>query len=162
MVLLFVVVGEGEDFGRTVGQQSAVAKKALAKAEKQGKSSNAPARLQGLLDRFVPWSHDEQRVKDMRYQLLTALAGTLAEAIRQDAQHAVLMVHEFLTDERSNEAALHEHDRDLHRFMTTVLDCEPLSTSRSPRQLTERPESHRARCAAGGLSHGLRRVDRHG
>ena len=63
-------------------------------AEKDGKTSNAPERLKGLLERFVGYPPVEPRVQDLRYQLLTALAGTLSEAEEQGAQHAVLMVHD--------------------------------------------------------------------
>jgi hypothetical protein len=89
------------------------------------RSANAPERLKGLLKRFVGYPPTERRVQDLRYQLLTALAGTLSEAEVQGAQHAVLMVHEFLTDERPKEELLLERDRDLHNFVTTVFDQEP-------------------------------------
>jgi hypothetical protein len=68
----------------------------------------------------------------MRYQLLTALAGTLSEAKKHGARHAVLMIHEFLTDERPDDALVLEHDRDLHNFVTTVFDCEPPSLQHAP------------------------------
>jgi len=68
----------------------------------------------------------------MRYQLLTALSGTLSEAEKQGAHHAVLVIHESLTDERSKEEVLHEHDRDLHNFVTTVFDQEPPSGHDAP------------------------------
>jgi hypothetical protein len=68
----------------------------------------------------------------MRYQLLTALAGTLSEAEEQGAQHAVLMVHDFLTDERPNAEIVREHDRDLHNFVTTVFGLEPPSAQQAP------------------------------
>jgi hypothetical protein len=131
-VVVCVEAKAGEDFGATVKQQTAAAKRALTKAEKDGKTSNAPERLSGLLERFVANPPSEQRVQDMRYQLLTALSGTLFEAETQGAQHAVLMIHEFLTDERSNEQVLYEHDRDLHNFVTTVFDQEPPSGHDAP------------------------------
>jgi hypothetical protein len=131
-VVVCIEAKAGESFDVTVKQQTAAAKRAQAKAEKHGKISNAPERLTGLLERFVGYPPSERRVQDMRYQLLTALAGTLSESEDQGAQHAVLMVHEFLTDERPNEEVLLEHDRDLHNFVTTVFDQEPPSGHQAP------------------------------
>lgn len=37
-------------------------------------------------------------LKRLRYQLLTALAGSIAFAAQHEAKHAVLIIHEFLTD----------------------------------------------------------------
>src|SRR3954453_16007599 len=68
----------------------------------------------------------------MRYPLLTALAGTLSEAEERGAQHAVLMVHEFLTDERPNAEIVREHDRDLRNFATTVFGRELPATQPVP------------------------------
>lgn len=121
-----------ESFGPTVKQQAAAAKRATEDARDAGKKSNATARLNGLLGRFVGYPHSEERVQAMRYQLLTALAGTLSEAEQQAAQHAVLFVHEFLTDQGADEKLLEKHHLDLHRFMTTVLDCEPPSMEGGP------------------------------
>jgi hypothetical protein len=42
-------------------------------------------------------------VGDLRYQLLTACAGALAEAERQGCPRALLLVHEFLTDKTEDE-----------------------------------------------------------
>jgi hypothetical protein len=67
----------------------------------------------------------------MRYQLLSALAGTEAEAADAEAQHAVLMVHEFLTDQRPEDKTAN-HLADLHRFVSTVFDCEHLGAHPMP------------------------------
>jgi hypothetical protein len=131
-VVVCVEAKAGESFGATVEQQTAAADRAEARAEKDGRTSNAPDRLKGLLERFVGYPPTDRRVQDMRYQLLTALAGTLSEAEEQGAQHAVLMVHEFLTDERPAEEVLLEHDRDLQNLVTTVFDLEPTSAGQVP------------------------------
>jgi hypothetical protein len=60
----------------------------------------------------------------MRYQLLSALGGTEAEATDSGATHAVLMVHEFRTDQRPEDKTA-SNMVELHRFVTTVFDCEP-------------------------------------
>lgn len=121
-----------EDFGPTVKQQTKAAATAAATAKLENKTSNATARLNGLLERFVRYPHGEKRVQELRYQLLTALAGTLSEAQQLGASHAVLFIHEFLTDQGGDEELLAKHELDLHRFMTTVLDCEPLSMEGGP------------------------------
>lgn len=124
-VIVCVEAKAGESFGATVAQQTAAATRAKANADQAGKTSNAQDRLTGLLERFVGYPAAEQRVQELRYQLLTALAGTLSEAEEAAALHAVLMIHEFLTDQRPDEKSIREHDRDLHNFVTTVFDQEP-------------------------------------
>jgi hypothetical protein len=131
-VVICIEAKAGESFGATVKQQTAAAARAKSVAEKAGKTSNALERLNGLLERFVDYPTSEPRVQNMRYQLLTALAGTLSEAEEQGAQHAVLMVHEFLTDGRPSVETIREHDRDLHNFVTTVFDLEPPSMEQAP------------------------------
>ena len=131
-VVICVEAKAGESFGATVEQQTAAASRAKATAEKDNKTSNAPERLKGLLERFVGYPPADRRVQDLRYQLLTALAGTLSEAEERGAQHAVLMVHEFLTDERPNDGVIREHDRDLHNFVTTVFVVEPPAAQQAP------------------------------
>lgn len=42
-------------------------------------------------------------VGGIRYQLLTATATVLSEADRRSSERAVLVVHEFLTDQTENE-----------------------------------------------------------
>jgi hypothetical protein len=44
-----------------------------------------------------PYTKGLRHVGDLRYQLLTATAGSLAYAVAEDAPTAVLLVHEFLT-----------------------------------------------------------------
>lgn len=127
-VVVCVEAKAGESLGATVGEQS----KAAGAAKSKNASSNAPARLDGLLKRFVPYPPDEPRVQQLRYQLLTALAGTLSEAESYQARHAVLMIHEFLTDERDRPDIVQTHDRDLWNFCTTVLDLEPPSAEQEP------------------------------
>lgn len=115
-VLVSVEAKAGETLGPTVAQY----RRAAEKREAGGKPTNAPARLDALLRRFVS-HHDprSERVEELRYQLLTAVAGTLAAA-NGSVNHAVLMLHEFLTDDRVSRT-----ERDLYRFVTTVFDFEP-------------------------------------
>jgi hypothetical protein len=126
----------GEDLGATIAQQTKLAAAAEENAEQErvktrrASTSNAPARIQALLARFVPYPPSDPRVQALRYQLLTALAGTLSEAKTTQARHAVLMLHDFLTDQRPVDVA--EHDRDLHRFCATLFDLEPPAAAHAP------------------------------
>jgi hypothetical protein len=107
------------------------------------KTSNASARLDGLLARLVHDRPFEQRVQDLRYQLLTALAGTISDALAHDARHAVLMVHEFLTDQRADKRMIERHEKDLWNFCTTVFGVEPSGREQVP-WCVEVPEAHDA------------------
>jgi hypothetical protein len=127
-VVVCIEAKAGESFDATVGEQVKTAAAAKAKSE----DSNAQARLDGLLERFVPHPPEAQRVRQVRYQLLTALAGTISEAQAHGARHAVLMVHEFVTNERNRLDVIEEHDRDLWNFCTTVFGLEPPDRTECP------------------------------
>jgi hypothetical protein len=86
-------------------------------------SSNAPERLAGLLKLYVAEDSAEEREQLMRYQLLSALAGTEVEAATRSADHAVLMLHDFGTDQRPSRQDGAVRKR-LPRFATAVSDCE--------------------------------------
>ena len=111
----------GEDLGETV----AAYRKAAHKKADKGESTNAPERLQDLLAKFLP-EHDpaSELVGQVRYQLLSALAGTAAEADAAKAEHAVLLIHEFLTDQRPKDLTA-KHMVELRQFCETVLNCQP-------------------------------------
>jgi hypothetical protein len=127
-IVVCVEAKAGEALGQTVQQYSRAGK---AKREK-GESTKAPERLQELLQRYAPhYESTEERVRLMRYQLLSALAGTEAEATESGAKHAVLMVHEFRTDQRPEDKTA-SNMAELHRFVTTVFDCEHPSADWMP------------------------------
>jgi hypothetical protein len=86
-------------------------------------SSNAPERLAGLLKLYVAEDSAEERKQLTRYQLLSALAGTEVEAATRSADHAVLMLHDFGTDQRPSRQDGAVRKR-LPRFATAVSDCE--------------------------------------
>lgn len=119
-VIVCVEAKAGEDLDRTVERYS---KQAQAKRTR-GETTNAPERLAALLNRYVPYDPTEDRVRLMRYQFLSALAGTETEAAAVGADHAVLMVHDFITDQRCEDKTA-EHAADWHRFCTTVFDRAP-------------------------------------
>ena len=67
-------------------------------------------------------SLDQDDVLGLRYQLLTITAAVLAEARRQTAQRAMVIVHEFVSsltnvDKRDQNAC------DLNRFLQTAFGC---------------------------------------
>ena len=127
-IVVCVEAKAGEALGQTVQQYFRAGQ---AKREK-GESTNAPERLQDLLQRYAPhYEPTEERVGLMRYQLLSALAGTEAEATESGATHAVLMVHEFRTDQRPEDKTASNMVQ-LHRFVTTVFDCEHPGAGATP------------------------------
>lgn len=119
-VIVCVEAKAGEDLDRTVERYTRHAQNRRAK----GETTNAPERIAALLKRYVPYDSAEQRVRLVRYQFLSALAGTEAEAAYAGADHAVLMLHDFITDQRCADKTS-EHAVDWHRFCTTVFDCDP-------------------------------------
>jgi hypothetical protein len=88
-----------EDFGGTLkGEHD----RAVAKGLRDGYVSDMPKRLHALsatlLNRdLAPEQPYDPRDVDLRYQLLTALAGTLVEAALAYADVAMVLVHEFQT-----------------------------------------------------------------
>lgn len=88
-----------EDFAGTLAQENSWA---LLRAEAGGYVTQMPARLHALSEALLgrqlppddPYDPDDST---LRYQLLSALAGTLVEACKWDAEAAVVLVHEFET-----------------------------------------------------------------
>ena len=65
--------------------------------------SNGIARIEVLATLLLrPRTVGLPKAKDLRYQLLTACAGTLAEAHRRQLARAVMLVHEFITPATSD------------------------------------------------------------
>jgi hypothetical protein len=88
-----------EDFGGTLAAEHA---RAVIRGVRGGYESNMPARLRdlsvALLGRDLPPGQPyDTRDARLRYQLLSALAGTLVEADIAGADVALLLVHEFVT-----------------------------------------------------------------
>jgi|1186.fasta_scaffold06655_2 hypothetical protein len=87
-------------------------------------TTRAPERLDRLTTTFFGAVLDDAPgLGDLRYQLLSALAGTLADAKLEGARHAVLLVHEFVTDRTSD--ALHEENGAALRAFVERLGLEP-------------------------------------
>lgn len=93
-VLISVEAKAGEAFGQTVGEY----RSAATRKRDSGEPTDALERLDGLLARFG--LSDNLNRDELRYQLLSAMAGTVEEARATEVDHAVLLVHDFITDER--------------------------------------------------------------
>jgi hypothetical protein len=115
----------GEALGATIQEQAAAALKAL----QANPRSKASARLTDLVKRLCCYPIDDARVGALRYQLLTAWAGTLVEAA--DAAQAVFVLHEFRTEQRREDKSS-LNGAELARFADVVLGCELPSTAAVP------------------------------
>lgn len=84
-----------------------------------GTRTNAVQRVEGLAAALLPPRVRLPGLHDLRYQLLTAAAGTLAYAHQMGAARAVLIVHEFVTDDTRDER--HERNAsDLSKFAQRI------------------------------------------
>jgi hypothetical protein len=112
VIVVGVEAKVNEDFARTLAEENA---RALGRGTKGGYTTKMPARLHdlstALLGRDLPLGQPYATSDStLRYQLLSALAGTLVEAHKCNATTAVVVVHEFQTslsktgiDKRSSE-----------------------------------------------------------
>lgn len=131
-VVVTIEAKADEPFGATVGQTVA---DALERAIENPRSRGV-RRVEDLVRALLPpRSKGLTHVCDLRYQLLTAVAGTLAYAAIQDAPLAVLIVHEFITgktsDKRHAENAA-DYERFLHRFAGNPLSGDAPHSSVGP------------------------------
>lgn len=112
---LAVVHVEGkadETFGQSVRDV-----RAAAQAIREGnKSTGAPERVHDLLTSLLPPGTDAD---SLRYQLLTAVAATLADARDRAATVAVLVIHEFVTD-RTRDDRHRDNANDLDSFVSAI------------------------------------------
>jgi Domain of unknown function (DUF6946) len=102
-----------EPFGATV-------KQTLANALERGiqnPKSRGVRRVEDLVRALLPpRSEGLPHAGELRYQLLTAAAGTLAYAAMEGASLAVLIVHEFVTG-RTHDKRLAQNAADYERFL---------------------------------------------
>lgn len=114
-----VVAVEGkvnEPFGQTLDQYRTAAKRLI----KKNPRTKAAARLYELVWALAGWDLPADGVGDerlkLRYQLFSAVAGTIAAGTKEHADAAVFLVHELETP-RSDSRARDENASDLARFM---------------------------------------------
>jgi hypothetical protein len=104
-----------ESFGQLVSE-------ALADALDRGLEANsgAIARVQNLVASLLPPRGADKRsrpaLRNLRYQLLTAAAGTLSYAREIGAARALLVIHEFVTD-RTKDSKHDANARELDLFV---------------------------------------------
>jgi hypothetical protein len=84
--------------------------------------SNGVARVEQLVRALLPLHRvGLPGLGGLRYQLLTAVAGTLALAERLHARSAILLIHEFITS-KTDDAKHESNHRDLERFVRRLSD----------------------------------------
>jgi hypothetical protein len=106
--LILAIEGKADEgFGKTIEQR-------LAEVMRKGKQSNVPKRVSQLAQAVLGSTADA--VKNLRYQLLFAVAATLIEARTRNARKAVFLVHEFLA-RGLNEKKLHANATDFESFI---------------------------------------------
>jgi hypothetical protein len=105
-----------ESYGGTVGDVFAAA----LERRLDNPRSKGIARIEGLVASLLrPKVPHTVEANEIRYQLLTACAGAVAEAERRGASRAVMLVHEFVTAETSD--INHERNSaDLARFLARL------------------------------------------
>lgn len=113
---LIAVEGKADEpYGETVGKATVNAAKRL----RENPRSNGMARLSQLAAALLPHGISPEILSALRYQLLTACAGAVAEANRRGLVRAVMLVHEFITTE--TEDTKHQSNaRDLDAFLTQM------------------------------------------
>lgn len=121
--ILAVEAKADESYGETVADAFAAA----LERRIENPRSKGLARIEDLASAFLrPKSGRSVKAIEIRYQLLSACAGAVAEANRRGANRAVMLVHEFVTPATSD--AYHERNAaDLARFLTR-LSGKPLDT----------------------------------
>ncbi len=93
--------------------------KAIKRREK-GESTRVPERIEQLLSMVDPEVPVEKsKWKDIRYQLLTALCGTILQAKIDNSTLAVLVIHEFKTSETDEDKHAQNHS-ELKNFLSVL------------------------------------------
>ncbi len=105
-----------EPFGATLAETS----RAASKRKAENPRSKGLDRLERLAETVLGVPSDELTgIGTLRYQLLTATAAAVAEAQRQSVSRAVLLIHEFVTEQTLDE----KHERnaaDLDAFVRHI------------------------------------------
>lgn len=123
--ILAVEAKADEPFGDTVKKTTEVAKARL----KANPRSNGLKRVRQLKAAILGCeSEGEEADTRIRYQLLTACAGALCEAERNNYSRALVLIHEFITDKtedkkhRRNAEDLNEFAREISRNEILKID----------------------------------------
>ena len=107
-----------ESFDRTISAVLESATQRIARDTRTG----AIDRIESLASALLPpWREGLPHLGELRYQLLTGLAGTLAWAREIDASRAIFIVHEFVTDQ-TRDPKHSMNAADLYAFLTRLSD----------------------------------------
>lgn len=116
-----------EPFGATVSETIAAAlERAL-----ENPASRGVRRVEDLVRALLgPHKKGQRHAGDLRYQLLTATAGSVAYAVAEDAPTAVLVVHEFVTPKTEDRLRARNAD-DYQAFLSRLGGLTPVEHDRS-------------------------------
>ena len=103
-----------ETFGQTIGTYL----RAIERRIQNGEVTNAGFRIEQLKEAFFP-TIGQTVFESLRYQLLTAIAGTLAEAKNQQAKKAIFLVQTFVSSNMDSKKHRQNH-RDLDHFLEVI------------------------------------------
>jgi hypothetical protein len=107
-----------ESFGQTLGGYRSAARRKIGRNQ----PTNALKRLQGLTQAIAGWDAGASpRRLELRYQVFTAVAGAVAAAVDEDADQAVLCIHELRT-KAVDEEKRKQNDADLRNFLAVAFD----------------------------------------
>jgi hypothetical protein len=123
-----VVIGLEAKADESYGETIATYRDKTRAVRASGRSTNAPERLSGLLTDIGLISLDTHTTfGDLRYQLFSGVAGTLA-AVSEPGELAVFFVHEFATPETTPAKRAKNH-LDLSRFLGDVFGAPALNVN---------------------------------
>lgn len=117
-VIISVESKVDESYGQTIGPYL----KSISCKKDNGQNSNADQRIEELRKAIFP-QLETNEFEFLRYQLLTAVAGTLAEAKIQGAKKAIFLVQTLKTSVL-NEAKNRNNQRDLDYFIRAISNGE--------------------------------------
>lgn len=113
-VMISVESKVDESYGQTIGPYL----KSIRRKKEGGKASNADSRIEELRKAIIP-QFETNVFESLRYQLLTAVAGTLREAKMQGAKRAIFLVQTLKTS-NINEGKNRKNQRDLDSFIKVI------------------------------------------
>ena len=110
-IVVAVEAKADERFGSTVQQKLS--------SFQSNPQSNGVKRIERLRAALFGELPNQPDIGDLRYQLLTATVAAMAEAKRQSAQRAVVMIHEFVTP-LTTDKNRYSNARDLNQFVARI------------------------------------------
>lgn len=122
-----IVIGVEAKAGETLGERTLDRLEAANEAAARGESTNVPDRVDSLLRGLFGRSLEgDPSLGQLRYQLLTAAAGTLVEATKRQATSALLVIHDFSP---VSDAGFSETELDVSAFVSAFSRDDQLYTA---------------------------------